>query len=428
MVQTFRLSAAGLQFVVPDASGTFDFIVGQDRYHCPLMNATFLSPKIARLLKGDPTFRECRVLTPDCSHCFEQFLSLGKGSAIAISPDTSLALFGLGEEFENSEVCSLIAAAVSESDSALTVSVAVERLGVQVRLGIAHSREAHFLASRLDECSIDQLRSLSVGGLESILSFEDLSLIGEDWLCSVLMDLGPDFFPLFEFVHFEFVSPTVACQFAERAESCLHSLNLSVWKAISGRFILPVVPSRRAQRPGDVLHFSADASGWLQGIVHFLQGKGCSNFSIRSSSIAGSGFESGRGGPGHAIQLDRPELYFVSEDLPNQWLMLDFEEMRVRVSGYTLRTHVYGIGACHLKSWVLEGSVDAEEWKTLDTKAGNSDLNDKGRMAHFRLSELSGDCRYVRIRSTELNHQNLNYLVVGCFELFGDLINFHEAG
>jgi hypothetical protein len=130
MVQTVRLSAAGLQSVVPDASGTFDFIVWQRRYHYSLMNATFLSPKIARLLTGDPIFRESRVLTPDCSHCFEQFLLLGKGSVIAISPDTSLALLGLAEEFENSEVCSVIMAAMSDSDSAFTVSVAVERLGV----------------------------------------------------------------------------------------------------------------------------------------------------------------------------------------------------------------------------------------------------------------------------------------------------------
>jgi hypothetical protein len=206
-------------------------------------------------------------------------------------------------------------------------------------------------------------------------------------------------------------------------------LSLSVWKAICSRFVLPVTPpiSHWPERHAiERIHFSADQTGWLNGIVHYLQEKKCKSFSVHSSSTAQSGFESGRGGAEWAIQLEETSTYFVSENISNQWLMLDFNDMRVRVLSYTLRTHVYDAGACHLKSWVLEGSLDSKDWTNLDTQNNNGDLNGKSRLAHFKISESSPECRYIRVRSTGLNHQGIHYLVVGCFELFGDLINYQN--
>jgi hypothetical protein len=429
MDQSFRLSAAGLQSVIPDLLGTFDFIIGQTRYQYPLMNGAFLSPKIARCLATDRTFCEYAITTLDCLHCFDEFLLLGKGSMIPITPNNCVQLLQLAEELENDEICSFIRNSISRTDSNLTVPLALQHLRLELHFGFTTSPAAHFLSSHLAECSIDELRSLSVECLHAILSSESLSLVSEDWLCSVLLQLGSNYFSLFEFVHFEFLSPRIACEFAKMCESHFHLLNLSVWKAISARFSLPIVPSTFAKQrslSNDVFHCSADTSGWLQGIVHHLQEKRAKNFSVSSSSVALSGFESGRGGPERAILLDQPYVYFASENIPGQWLMLDFQEMRVRVSEYTLRTHVYDAGAYHLKNWVLEGSVEAKSWKVLDTRSGNGDLNGKSRLAHFRISEMSDECRYVRVRATGLNHQNENYLLVGCFEIFGDLINFQE--
>jgi hypothetical protein len=106
--------------------------------------------------------------------------------------------------------------------------------------------------------------------------------------------------------------------------------------------------------------------------------------------------------------------------------MLDFHDMRVRVLSYTLQTHVYKAGCCHLKSWVLEGSLDCKDWTNLDTQNNNTDLNGTSRLAHFKISGSSPESRYIRVRSTGLNHQACYYLVVGCFELFGDLIHYQN--
>jgi hypothetical protein len=390
MNREFRLSATGLQNILPgDTSESFDFIVEDQRYHFQLLNATFLSARLSRLRASDATVCEYEVKTSNCSHCFKEFLLLGRGYSVTVTENNYLGLFELSEEFENAEIYSFLRDYMSMiSESTLTISVAIDRLRIGFRLNLDISKEVEFVASHLNECSSDELRSLPIDCLGMILSKESLKVNTEDCLCGLVIELGFEFFSLFEFIHFEFVSPSIACKFSEIYKSCLHLLNLSIWKAICSRFILPVTRSNSSSSHRHMIerhHFSADESGWLNGIVHYLQEKNCKTFSIHCSSTAGSGWEPGGSAAEHAIQLEQTSNYFVSENIPNQWLMLYFNEMRVRVFSYTLRTHVYDVGACHLKSWVLEGSLDSENWTNLDTQNNNGDLNGKSRLAHFKV-------------------------------------------
>jgi hypothetical protein len=433
MNREFRLSAAGLQNLIPGViSSLFDFIVEGKCYHLQMLNAIFLSPRLARLCASDATICQYEVITPNCCHCFKEFLLLGQGYSVTITEDNYIGLFQLSEEFENYEILSFVKnymSMISESDTTLTISVALEHLRIHSGLSFDISKEVEFIASHLKDCSIDELRSLPIDCLAMILSNERLTITTEDFLCKLVMELGSDFFSLFEFIHFEFISSSIALKFVEVYESCLHLLNFSIWKSICSRFVLPVVPTKlssTARHMMNLIHISSDASGWLNGIIHYLQDHHCTNFSVVPSTTIEKAWESRGNGAEHAIQLEDSSVYFVSENIPNQWLRLDFQDMRVRVLSYTLRTHVLDAGYCHLKNWVIEGSLDSEEWIRLDTQNNNGDLNGKSRLAHFKISGSSPECRYVRVRSTGLNHQGAHYLVVGCFELFGDLINYRN--
>jgi hypothetical protein len=238
MNQEFRLSATGLQNIVPgDTSESFDFIIENTCYHFQLLNATFLSARLSRLRASDATVCEYEVKTPNCSHCFEDFLSLGKGYSVTVTEKNYLGLFELSEEFENAEIYSFLRdylsmISESESESTLTISVAIDRLRIDFRLNLDLSKEVEFIASHLNEYSSDELRSLPIDCLGLILSNKSLKVNTEDYLCTLVIEFGFEFFSLFEFVHFEFVSPSIAFKFSEIYESCLDLLNSSIWKAI----------------------------------------------------------------------------------------------------------------------------------------------------------------------------------------------------
>jgi hypothetical protein len=54
------------------------------------------------------------------------------------------------------------------------------------------------------------------------------------------------------------------------------------------------------------------------------------------------------------------ENQFCSDDSePDQWVCWDFGEMRVRLTGYRLASTL-------LKSWVIDGSLDGENWTEID--------------------------------------------------------------
>jgi hypothetical protein len=412
------LSASGLKRVPPsDPSLPFCFVVGGQRYHCSVLTATFLSGRIAGHLMTDPTLRDYQVTTPDCSHCFQQFLMLGKGFSVPLTRANHLAFLQLSEELENRELYSLITNfldSLSEKwtdDSDPSLKDWLRRFRDRFALNLDVSHEARFIASNLSSYSSDDLRSLSVDALAMVLSNENIKVETEDWLCRLLLQLDKPFFPLFEFVHFTFVSLPVLAKFWEIYVPCLDCLNLTLWKTIGSRFLL-ADGSR-------TLRFSSETPGWLNGIVRFLGQR----MSVDASSVHdGSGWSMICCKASNASNLDDPDHYFISRTDPHQWLLLDFHEMRVRPSSYTIQTQPWNAGCCHLRSWVFEGSLDREQWTVLDERKDNDQLNGKSQLANFTLTRGTMDCRYVRIRMTDINHQKAWYLVVAGFEVFGDLI------
>ena len=130
------------------------------------------------------------------------------------------------------------------------------------------------------------------------------------------------------------------------------------------------------------------------------------------------------GQPENVVDLTS-NSHFHSKGSPTpSWICFDFNERRVALTSYSIRSRDYGPGYEHPKSWVLEVSNDGSEssWKVVDSRENNSDLNDRLVTRHFALSApQSGAFRFVRLRQTGKNHCGDDELQLSALELFGAL-------
>jgi hypothetical protein len=62
------------------------------------------------------------------------------------------------------------------------------------------------------------------------------------------------------------------------------------------------------------------------------------------------------------------------EDVPhmrNNWVCYDFKERRIAPTHYTIRTNGAGSGKQRLKSWIVETSVDGQDWRDVAREEDN---------------------------------------------------------
>jgi hypothetical protein len=70
--------------------------------------------------------------------------------------------------------------------------------------------------------------------------------------------------------------------------------------------------------------------------------------------------------------------------------------MRVRPTHYTIETYF-------LKSWVVEGLLDDENWTEIDQQANNQDFKDGWNTVSSTVSK-SVESRFIRLSPTDKNH------------------------
>jgi hypothetical protein len=121
--------------------------------------------------------------------------------------------------------------------------------------------------------------------------------------------------------------------------------------------------------------------------------------------------------------------FFWSGNEPNQWICWDFHDVRITPSHYLLK-------ASRLKSWILEGSLDGQNWTELDRRRDDDEAFWLGSTLPFAVSVVA-ECRFVRLTQTGENHQGDHCLFVWGMELFGtlfecrllpDLLSFMDSG
>ena len=158
----------------------------------------------------------------------------------------------------------------------------------------------------------------------------------------------------------------------------------------------------------------------FDGIIRYLEIKHGTNIheqgiiSITSSST--SNYK-----PEQVIDYDWNN-HWNSKDTPNNWLEINFKELKVKINGYSLKSPSCGSNWHHLKNWVIEGSKDKNNWIIIDKKVNDSNLNRPPNQNYFPLSNISDDYQYIRIRSIGKNHANYDVLIITNFEIYGEII------
>jgi hypothetical protein len=150
----------------------------------------------------------------------------------------------------------------------------------------------------------------------------------------------------------------------------------------------------------------------LDGIFAFLRRK-CNGNVVENDVIAAS--------PGTTVRKafdlhDSDSCHYHSRD-PDQWLAIDFRKMRVQVSDYSVQT-LHGQEQHAPRSWVFEGSDDGATWLALDTRTGQSELQDSTRPWTFPVATQRYG-QYLRFRKTEGFHSNCSFLYITAIEFHG---------
>jgi hypothetical protein len=114
----------------------------------------------------------------------------------------------------------------------------------------------------------------------------------------------------------------------------------------------------------------------------------------------------------------------MTEAIPytkNNWVCYDFKERRIVPTHYTIRTFECGSGCSHLKSWVLETSLDGESWREVSREEDNNQLNGEYFTGTFAVAG-GGECRFIRLVNIGRNHKGSDKLKITAWEIFGSLL------
>lgn len=112
---------------------------------------------------------------------------------------------------------------------------------------------------------------------------------------------------------------------------------------------------------------------------------------------------------------------WMSQNRDDQWIQFDFQNRQIMLQNYTLKTHKYSSGSCHLKSWKIEGSNDTNNWELLDERDTNI-LNEEDKEVTFECAKKDGTYRYIRLRQTGPNQRGDHMLALTRIEFYGFIL------
>jgi hypothetical protein len=410
------LSAKGM-LNLTNYENDFTFIVGQSTYQCPCFLAEFLSPRIASLRHNGRTVDIFHVnlhSEDDCS-AFSSFLSLGFGHSLDISNSLSCVIGRICCELGNIELYESI---FNTFEGEITTKNVIQRIRDLSKIGSHYEAEVDFAASHFYELiDIPELSELPHELLTQIVSNHSLTLHNENLLCNfVCQMISHDCanFPLFEFVHFEYLSVSSMRRFVECVSKSFESFTFPIWESLCRRLI----------QERSLLRFGFCSNG-LDGSIHYLTTK-CSGNVHDQGVVHISASTTGYGTVKTLVDFPNASEFHTANQ-PNSWVCYDFKEMKVIVSDYTIRARTCDVYH-YPRNWILEGSCDGNTWTKLDLQENNETLQQIKQIATFKVTQWihHQPMRMIRLRQTGINSSNHHHLCLSGLELFGYVLENEE--
>jgi hypothetical protein len=417
-LKILSLSARGLSNVFSlCGDGEFTFLLGSNRYTLPTSLAQYISPMVAHSQRLDPTFTEFTVdNVDDEGHCFAMVVNLARGESIHLRPEDALRLRGYVERLGNSELLEKLS---ELGNVKLVTSNAIGVLNSKAKWGIEREEERNFIAGHLHNYTAKDLAGIHLSELEIILSSKQVKIETESHLFEVIQelvtDLGEEYEILYEYLMFDYLGEDDMKRFLQVMP--IGHVSERLWEAVGRRLVLTVAPKtfETERFAKGTVPFTNDP---FDGIAAYLRKESGQN----PVSIGAIDIDCLSGNP-YAEKLFDPnwKCYWSTKDAPGQWIMFRFPKYMVYLTDYTLKSPYSKSGWNHLKSWIVEGSNDGENWSEIDRHEENNDLNGKGKVMTWRVQNPMR-ARMIRLRQIGKNHKGTDDIQLAGIEFFGQLL------
>jgi hypothetical protein len=418
-----NLSTKGLfQIPISPERRDFAFVVGNQRYPCTSFSAEFLAPIIAAQHGLDLSIDECIIQTPDPQDLFARFLDLSRGQPLEWEASTAQFFLALAKELGNSELYRELSSHLSGT---MTTSNILERLHFGSGSRELSFVEVEHLAAHFWQFDQIIFNEFNLDQLQQILSQDCLELQSDDQLCDFILwhlDSDREYFRLFDFVQFEFMSVPAMSRFTETVRDKYDLLTPSLWQSMLNR----LTHSVSSQSPSSRLHwesFPFESESPLKGIIAELTRR-CEGIvhdqglvSVTASSTERNYF------PKHVVDFSS-DTVFGSGNRKDAWLCFDFRQFRIRATHYSLKTFhkSQSWNPRHPISWAIEVSDDGSEWREVDRHSDCPDLAGDNRIGTFEISQPSSS-RFIRILQTGPSHIPGDFcLELAAVEFFGSIV------
>jgi hypothetical protein len=324
----------------------------------------------------------------------------------------------VGKELENSE---LIGLCLSSPDG-LSMENAVCRLLAKANAGEAIDAEAKFVAKNFQALWPSIRNDLSVDFICFVLKIDCLKIESEDWLVRELINFTSSNIErlwIFETILFDAVSSDVMQRFLDFLVPVFDGIPFSLWERLCTRLTCQIRSPLAGRSYQSAVSCPFESNRPFDGIISYLAKKHGSNLSDlgivkATASSAGSEEWAAKWCIDHYSTKG-----FCSAPTPGQWLQLDFTNLRVHVTHYSLLSRKdAGRNQHHPQSWVSEVSEDGASWTIVDTRTYDSHLNGANLTHTFNIDVPTWG-QYFRLRQTDVNHRKDHYFTFVNLELFG---------
>ncbi|GAM17293.1 hypothetical protein SAMD00019534_004680 [Acytostelium subglobosum LB1] len=112
---------------------------------------------------------------------------------------------------------------------------------------------------------------------------------------------------------------------------------------------------------------------------------------------------------------------FWTKDVPASWVTIDLGPNRSVIPMYYTIRHGF-FKSDSLRTWDFQGSVHGEHWTVLKRHTNDASLNLKYATHTWQIPGVTTAYRYFRILQTGKNSNNRNFLLLGGFEIYGELL------
>jgi hypothetical protein len=276
--------------------------------------------------------------------------------------------------------------------------------------------------------------SIPIEVIQNILSKESLKLKDEKSLYEIISSKSKSkqnedsqFFSLFEFVRFEYLSTNSIESFIEMINASFDFLTFPIWRSLCHRLSLSVSPENSNDRfcatlSSVVRRFDPNSNSKQDGIISYLTKRFGGHVIDRNIvSITASSIADPQSFPlRHVADFENRSMFYTNNET-NSWICYDFKDIQIKVVHYYIRSR-RDSNLNHLRFWTLEGSTDGLKWVKIDNRQNDTSLNSTGAISIFSISESFQEAfRMIRVRQTGKNSSNNDHLVVNAIEFFGVL-------